>query len=378
VDETTSQAKRYSQRKIRLAVIQLILTVVFLLIMVVSDASAMLRELVARWSHNFYVQVGLYLALFAGIYYVLFAGLDFYGGFVVEHKFSLSNQTVFGWLKKSAKKVILSLVMLLVAGEVLYFFLRHFPNYWWLLTATAWLLLTIVLGRITPILIIPLFYKCSVLPHESLRNRLLELGKKCGVTVKDVFEIQLSKDTKKANAAVAGIGKSRRILLGDTLLKNYAQEEVEAVFAHELGHVRLSHTWKILGFAAMISLICFYVTDLLVETGIARFGFDHIHDIAAFPLLALILMIAGLISMPIQNAYLRHLEKQADMFAIDHIPDNHSFISAIKKLSDQNLSDPSPSSLVELLLYDHPPIAKRLAYCERKDKSQARSTKAGK
>ncbi len=370
MDETTSQAKRYTRGKIRLAVIQLILTVVFLLIMVLSGASAALKDLVARWSHNFHVQVGLYLALFAGIYYVLFAGLDFYGGFVLEHKFSLSNQTVLGWLKRSAKKVMLSGLMLLVAGEVLYFFLRHFPNYWWLLTATAWLLLTIVLGRITPVLIIPLFYKCDVLPNEDLRKGLLELGKNCGVTVKDVFEIQLSKDTKKANAAVAGIGKSRRILLGDTLLKNYADEEVEAVFAHELGHVRLSHTWKILGFGAMISLACFYVAGLLFETGITRSGFGHIHDIAAFPLLALILTIAGLIFMPIQNAYLRHLEKQADMFAIDHLPDKHSFISAIKKLSDQNLSDPSPSRLVELLLCDHPPIAKRLAYCEQKAASQ--------
>lgn len=370
MDETTSRAKQYSRRKIRLAVIQLILTTVFLLIMVVSGASAALRELVARWSENLYAQVGLYLALFAGVYYVLLAGLDFYGGFVLEHEFSLSNQTIFGWLKKTTKKVMLSLPMLLVAGEVLYFFLRHFPNYWWVLTAAAWLMFTIVLGRIAPVLIIPLFYKCSPLPNENLRERLLELGRNCGVAVKDVFEIQLSKDTKKANAAVAGIGKSRRILLGDTLLKNHSDEEVEAVFAHELGHMRLSHTWKILGFGAVISLACFYVTDLLFQTCMTRFGFSHIHDVAAFPLLALILTVAGLIFMPIQNAYLRHLEKQADMFAIGHIPDNHSFISAIKKLSDQNLSDPSPSRVVELLLYDHPPIAKRLAYCEQKNAGQ--------
>ncbi|MBA7704723.1 Protease HtpX [subsurface metagenome] len=254
------------------------------------------------------------------------------------------------------------MLMLLVATETLYFFLRQFPNHWWLPATAAWVLLTIVLGKITPALIIPLFYKCSPLANEELKERLLQLCKNCGVGAEQVSEVQLSKDTRKANAAVAGFGKGRRILLADTLLKNYSDEETEAIFAHELGHLHLFHIWKILGFGAAISLASFYLTFLLFRAKLSFFGFDQIYDIAAFPLLALILMLLGLILIPVQNGYLRHLEKQADTFALDHIQNRQSFVSAITKLGNQNLSDPSPSRLEELLLYTHPPISKRLRY----------------
>ena len=367
MEGTSTQAKQYSRSKTRLTIVQLFLTAFFLITMLFSGVSPVLKGLVVSWSRNFYLQVGSYLAVFAGIHYLLFLGLDFYGGFLLEHKFQLSNQTVFGWLKKSIKKGLLSLLLFLTAGEVLYFFLRHFPNHWWLLTTAAWPLLTIVLGKITPVLIIPLFYKCSPIANSELKERLLSLGKNCGVGIKQVFEVQLSKDTRKANAAVAGLGKGRRILLGDTLLKGYCDEEIEAIFAHELGHVRLLHTWKILGFGAAVSLASFYLTFLLFNEGLRFLAFDGICDISAFPLLALILMAVGLILMPIQHGYLRHLEKQADMFAIGHIQNKDSFASAMTKLGNQNLADPSPSRLEELLLYDHPPISKRLRYAEQKN-----------
>jgi len=364
-----ARARQYSKRKTRLIVSQLLLTVAFLIIMLLSGTSLFLRDLVAGWSRNFYLQVGLYLVIFGGIYYLLFVGLDFYSGFLLEHKFLLSNQTVLGWLKQSIKKGLLSQLLLLVAAEALYFFLRHFPNNWWLLVTAAWLLLTIVLGKIAPVLIIPLFYKCSPLADRELKEKLLKLGKKCGVKVQKVFEVQLSKDTRKANAAVAGFGKGRRILLGDTLLKNYSDDEIEAIFAHELGHIRLYHIARILGFGTAISLVSFYLTFLLYKTGADFLAFDRICDITAFPLLALILMLVGLILMPMQLGYLRHLEKQADIFAIEHIENPQSFASAMKKLSDQNLIDPSPGRLEELLLYDHPPISKRLRYT-RAEKNQ--------
>jgi STE24 endopeptidase len=330
--------------------------------MLSSGASSLLKELVAGWSRNFYLQVGLYLAIFGGIYYLVFLVLDFYGGFLLEHKFLLSNQTVLGWLRKSIKKGLLSLLMLLIAGEALYFFLRHFPNHWWLLTTAAWLLLTIVIGRLAPVLIIPLFYKCSPLANKELKERLLRLSKNCGVATKEVFEVRLSKDTKKANAAVAGLGKGQRVLLGDTLLEDYSDEEIEAVFAHELGHISLFHIRKILVFGAAISLASFYLTFLLFKAGTTFLAFNQTCDIGAFPLLALILMAVGLILMPIQLGYLRRLEKQADIFAVEHIENPQSFASAMTKLANQNLIDPSPNRLEELLLYDHPPISKRLRY----------------
>ena len=362
MNENNSRTKQYSKQKIHLIIIHLALTVVFLLIMIFSGISSSLKNTITSWSHNFYLQVGLYLSIFAGISYLIFVPLDFYEDFILEHKFSLSNQTVKGWSKKMAKKAMLSFFILLLAGEALYFSLRLSPDYWWLLATLGWILLTVVLTKIAPELIIPLFYKCTPLADVNVKEKLLALGKRCGIEISDVFEIKLSKDTKKANAAIAGFGKGRRILLGDTLLNNYSNDEIEAVFAHELGHIRMFHILKILVFGAIISLVCFFIAHLLLTKAIDLFGFGYIYNIAAFPLLSLILMITGLALMPIQNAYMRYLEKQADLFALDQIQNNESFVSAMKKLTEQNLIDPAPSKLVELLMYTHPPISKRVVY----------------
>lgn len=366
MEEDLSRAKQYSKRQIQLTIIQIILTIAFLLIMLLSGASMFLKKFVAFGPQNFYLQIGFYIIIFAIVYYIVFAGLDFYDSFLLEHKFQLSNQSVLDWLKKNIKMGLLALLIFLITGEALYFFLRHFQDSWWLLATVGWLLLTVVLGKITPVLIIPLFYKCSPLTNIPLRERLLGLSERCGISVKDVFEIQLSKDTKKANAALAGFGKGRRILLGDTLLKNYSDNEIEAVFAHELGHLCLWHIWKILVFGTVASFLSFYLTSLIFKASIGFFGFEHIYDIAAFPLLALVLMVVGLVLMPIQNWYMRHLEKQADMFALSQIETKQSFASAMSKLANQNLSDPSPSKFAEILFYTHPPISKRLHYANEK------------
>jgi len=367
MEEASVKAKEYSRQRIRLAVYQLLLTLAFLIVMHICGASIFLRDLVTSWSQNFYTQVGLYLVVFSLVYYLIFLGLDFYSGFLLEHKFLLSNQTILDWIKQGIKKWLLSLALFIVAGETLYLFLRYFPNTWWLLATGAWFLLTVVLGKIAPVLIIPLFYKCNPLGNESLKQTLLDLCKTCGVGVKKVFEIKLSKETRKANAAVAGLGKSKRILLGDTLLKNYSDDEIKAVFAHELAHVCLRHAWKILVFGALISLISFYLAYVSFNKSLNYFGFKQIYDIAAFPLLALILLLIGLVFIPLQNGFLRYLEKQADMFALSHIRNKESFISAITKLGRQNLSDPAPGKLVRILFYTHPSISERIRYASKEN-----------
>ncbi|UCE98721.1 MAG: M48 family metalloprotease, partial [Planctomycetota bacterium] len=179
--------------------------------------------------------------------------------------------------------------------------------------------------------------------------------------------IHLSKETRKANAAVAGFGKGRRVLLSDTLLENFSDDEVEAVLAHELGHVQMLHVWKILGFSTAAALISFYLAYLLFARVTAALNFSEISDIAGFPLLAIVLMILGLAFIPVQNSYLRRLEKKADIFAAQHIDSPNSFISAMTKLAEQNLADPNPERWEELLFYDHPPISKRLRYVTTKN-----------
>jgi len=357
------RAKRYAGIKIWVAVLRLALTGAFLVLVLVSGVSEWLRDMVAVVGRNFYLQVGLYLAAFGCMYYLFLLWLDFYSGFVLEKKFLLSNETALGWFKRRIKKFFLSLFIFVVMGEGLYFFIRTFPADWWIFVAVVWLVFTLLLGWILPVLIIPLFYRCSSLKNEGLKQRLLRLAQKCGVNVKDVYEINISKETKKANAAVAGWGRNRRILLGDTLLENHTDQEIEAIFAHELAHICLFHMWKATCFAAVITSISFYFTCPLVDFAAGWFGYTG-SDLAAFPILAMLLLVTGFLLMPAQLGFQRYLEKQADIFALKHIEQAQALASALKKLSRRNLADPAPSRLKELLFYDHPPISKRLSLIE--------------
>ena len=354
--------KEYSGKKIRLSIYRMALTFAFLIIILITGASAFVRNQVASWSGNFYIQAALYLIIFRIVYDLVFLALDFYSSFTVEHKFSLSNQTFFDWIKQGLKKWVLSFVLFILVAVALYAVLRYFPNNWWLVAMGGWFVLTIVLGKLAPVLIIPLFYKCTRLDKNELKERLLKLSGACNVKIKEVYEIQLSKETKKANAAVVGFGKSKRVLLADSLLAEYSDDEIEAIFAHELGHICLHHISKIFVFGAAVSFIVFYLAYISFDKSMVLFGFEHVYDVAAFPLLVLIFSLAGLIFLPLQNTFSRHLEKQADLFAVNHIENKENFASALSKLGKQNLSDPSPGKFVKIFFYSHPPISERISY----------------
>ncbi len=360
--QNSTRARQYSVLKMRLVIVQVLLTAAFLVLMLFSQAGLLLKQLAVSATGNFYLQLGLYLLEFGAVYYLLFVGLDFYSGFVLERRFGLSRQSLGAWLKQSLRKTFLLSLAALAAAELFYLLLRNFPNTWPLPATALWVLIAVTLGKIAPIVIIPLLYKCVPLTDKELERNLLNLSRKFGVPVKRVFEVQLSTDTEKANAAVAGMGKSRRILLADTLLRNFSNEEIEAVFGHELAHIALQHWLKLTVFGTAVSLATFYLTYLVFRPAVDFLGFDAVHDLAAFPLLVLILTSVTLVLIPLQNIYLRYLEKRADLLALSRVPAKEGFISAMKKLAGQNLSDPSPAKAVEFLFYTHPPISERIRY----------------
>jgi STE24 endopeptidase len=360
MQENQKRAKLYSKLKTRVIVIQVVGVAVFLGVFLFSGASTLLAQMVKRWSDNFYLQVALYFLILEAMFFIPYIALAFYSGFILEHRFELSNQTLSGWLKKRLKLELLGIPLMLILVETLYLLLKYAPNTWWLWMTAACVLLVVVLARIAPRVIIPIFYKCRPLTNTQLKQRLLKLAQDWGVSIKDVFEMQVSKETKTANASVAGFGRSRRILLDDTLLANYSADEIEAVFAHELGHERLLHIWKGFAFGTIASLISLYLISLLFQAGLRWFGFSFVYEIGAFPLLGLIGMIIALIFVPIDNWYSCRQEIQADRFALERISQKASFISALTKLADQDLEDPSPSKLRILFLYTHPPTSQRL------------------
>jgi len=337
-----------------------------LLLLVATPWSAGLRDVAWRLSGETYA-----LALF---YYVVFlttitklAGmpLDFYG-FRLEHKFQLSNQKMGSWLRDELKGWLLGVGIGTLLAELVYFIIRQAPQLWWMIAWLVFIVLFVFFAQIAPVLLFPLFYKFVPLENEELKQRLVRLGERAGAHVRGVYEWKLSEKSKKANAALTGLGNTRRIILSDTLLANYTHDEIEAVLAHELGHHVHGHIAKSIGVQAFITFIGFWAASWVLDYAVnVRGMYSYIHDFANLPLLALVSSVLSLLLLPALNAYSRYNEWQADRYCWKAVPSVAPFISAMNKLSDQNLAERNPSRVVEVLFHSHPPIAKRVKAAEK-------------
>lgn len=221
-------------------------------------------------------------------------------------------------------------------------------------------LFSVILSRLTPTLIMPLFYKFVPLENEELKEQIGNLCQLSGMKLDGLFKFDMSKNTKKANAAFTGIGKSKRIILGDTLLDSLSDNEILAVLAHELGHFKLKHIWKGMALGVFLNYLGLYLVDLGYSQVFNYFG-DTKHSLAALPLIALLLTLFSVITGPISNIYSRKNEREADDYSSEIMKTPEYLISGLNKLNEQNLGDEDPHPIVEFLFYSHPSTKSRIA-----------------
>jgi STE24 endopeptidase len=358
------EARRYARIRYRLLLIDLASWFLFLAAFLWWGGSqATVRWWSARVAAEPLRLLG-YLAVVSGAYYLLMFPLHCYGSFHLEHRFGLSRLTVWGWVKREAKQLVVSAVLGASLIEGLYALLRYAPTSWPLWATLGWVVFTIVLARVFPTLLLPIFYKTSPLQDEALVHRLLELCRRVGLSALGVFRFDLGAETRKANAALAGLGKTRRVLLSDTLLAEFTPEEIEGVLAHELAHHRYHHITKLLLLSAVGSWLAFTLTQVAGDHWVAALGLRSLADMAGFPMLMLWLSALGLIGLPLQNAISRSFEWQADHFAVDTTHRTTAFASALRRLAALNLADPDPPRWVVRIFYDHPPITQRIKAAE--------------
>jgi len=295
---------------------------------------------------------------------VLFFPLDFYSGYTLEHKYGLSNQSVKDYFLESFKGFGLGLILNSVFLLIFYYLLHNFSEYWWLIGFFVVEAFMVVLANLAPTIIFPLFYKFTPLEKEALVKQLTELSEKNGVTVKGIFEMDMSKNTKKANAALTGIGNTRRIILSDTLINEFTEDEIETIIAHELGHKNHNHMWKLMGIQSIMLFSVFYLSDIVLNAFYGDFGYRGIDDIAALPLLVITLTAVSVCFMPVVNSLSRYFEVQADTFALNATHKSEAFISAMERLAVMNLADKEPHPLKEFIFHSHPSIRKRVAFAK--------------
>ena len=359
------EVRRYNRIRRRLGIADFLLGMALLVALLATGWTARLRDLAYLGAGQIYVlAVFFYVFMLTVLNKILGLGLD-YCAFRVEHQFNLSNQKLRSWAKDQVKGWLVGLVIGSILVELVYWTIRTTPRFWWLIAWAICVVLFVFLAQVAPVVLFPLFYKFKPLENEGLKERLTRLSERAGTRVKGVYEWKLSEKSRKANAALAGLGVTRRIILADTLLEKYSDDEIEAILAHELGHHVHRHIPKSILVEAGITFFGFWAANQILHYAIERLHlFEQLSDFANLPLLMLVSAALSLLLMPALNAYSRFNERQADRYSYTAIPSIAPFVSGMNKLADQNLAERQPSRVVELLFHSHPPIAKRIQAAE--------------
>ncbi len=368
--ERQQKAKEYARIRRRLSFVSMGIGVAGIFIFLFTNLDIWLRDAlqplswqpIAGW---FPWQILAYFLILILGYQLIIAPIAYYSGFVLPHRYGLSTMTLKGWLGDLFKGLVLGLVLEVLVIELVYALLASQPQTWWLWVALVLLFFSVVMANLAPVLILPLFYKFKPLPEGDLTNRLLALAERAHTRVRGVFTMQLSSKTTAANAALMGLGNTRRIVLGDTMLDRYTPDEIEVVLAHELGHHVHHDIWKLIISQSFLTLGGLYLVNVVLHWAVeTQHYYLGLADAATIPLLLALIGAFGLIVLPISNGFSRAIEYQADEYALQATQKVESFKSAMTRLANQNLADAEPAPIIEFLFHDHPSIHKRLKHAD--------------
>lgn len=361
----TPEARRYNRIHRWLELSDVVLGLAFLVVLLLTGWSGLLRDWAYRLAwQNYTFSVLIYVFMLMGVAKLLGLGLDYYG-LRLERRFKLTTQKTRSWLWDQVKEFLVGLTFAGVIAELLYVTIRVSPQHWWLIAWALFMVLFVLLAQIAPLVLFPIFYKFEPLENDDLKNRLVRLSERAGTKVRGIYKWHLSEKSTKANAALTGLGATRRIILADTLLDHYSADEIEAVLAHELGHHVHRHILKSILVQALVTLGGFWAANYILHAAIEQWGmFDTLSDFSNLPLLVLVSSVLSLLMMPFLNAFSRFNERQADRYAFESIRSVQPFISSMNKLAAQNLAERTPSRWVEWLFHSHPAISRRVAAAE--------------
>ncbi len=360
--EKQKQAREYGRISRRMWLIETLFDLLYTSAWLGFGWAIGLRQWLSGQTGSDWLLVPAFVLIFGGISALIELPMSYYSGFVLPHRFDQSNQTLKDWIIDRLKGLAISLPIGLLVLELLYLALRAAGQLWWLWAAAGLLIFQVLIANLAPVLIMPLFNKYVPLgeEHAELKERLMKLAEKSHTRVKGIFKFDMSRRTKAANAALTGLGNTRRIILGDTLLNEFSVDEIETVLAHELGHHVNKDIPLSIGMGTLITTLGLYLASLGISWAVGFFGFNGVSDIAAFPALTLVFNLYGLLTMPLQNAFSRWRESLADQYALQATGKKEAFASGFARLANQNLGEIDPEKWVVFLFYSHPPLGERI------------------
>lgn len=326
-----------------------------------SGAAAWLRDIVREVSFGWVTATAMYAAALGIAIECVQLPFAFYQGVILERRYGLSTHTTGHWWLDRAKAFAIGLSFGAGAAVILWALIRWLPNFWWLLAAIVFAAIGVVLTHLAPVVLMPIFYECTPLERPALVERLVALGRRANAMVTGVYEWRLSDRTRKANAALAGLGRTRRILLSDTLLQEHSDDEIEVILAHELAHHVHHDIWTAMALESVLTLAGFLAADYALEVAGPLLDLSRKADLAGMPLVVLVVVGTSYAFAPVSHALSRLHERRADRFALEITGSAEAFMSAMKRLSAQNLADEEPSRVTEVLFHSHPAARARIA-----------------
>ena len=354
------EARTYHRWQFRIGALRFLVSAGALAALLLTGLSIRLRDLLAAWTLHWWLAVPIAVLLIGLGLQLITLPLSLIGGFWLPRRCGLLHQTFARWTLDRVKAGLVGGGLGCVAALIVYGLLRS-TSWWWLWAAGVLFAGQVFLTFVAPIWLVPLFYRLTPLADGDLRSRLLRLAERAGVPAIGVWIADQSRRSRTANAAVVGLGHTRRIILFDTLVSEFQPDEVEAVLAHELGHHAAGDIWRGLGVQAVLTVVVMWIADRVLTAGAAALGLSGPADVGGLPLLGLVTMAVSLLALPLVNGWSRHIETRADDFALELTRNPAPFIGAMERLADVNLAERKPHVLKELILYSHPSIDRRVA-----------------
>jgi STE24 endopeptidase len=337
-----------------------------LLAILLSGFLPWLSETVDRWQPSFIVQGLAFFAVLAMISNVLHIPFGLYSTFVIEERYGFNTRTVKLWFSDWVKGMAISAVLSGVLLLLLLTLLHHFRNTWWLWAWMAIGVFELIMLWLYPVVIAPLFNKFEPISNEGLKDRIVSLMEKAGVRVRGVFQMDAGKRSKHTNAYFTGIGRTKRIVLFDTLLASHPEEEIISVLAHETGHWRKKHILKQLAVMEILSLVGLYLVAKVLNWPYLyqTFGFGEPVAYVGLVLVSALLNPLGYFFRPLGSAISRRFEREADTAAVTLMGTAEPMRDALRRLAAENLANLVPHPLYAWFYYSHPPSVERISRLE--------------
>jgi Zn-dependent protease with chaperone function len=358
------KASRYHRLKRRAAVAAVAVNAALFSVLLSSGASARLRDLAVGLSAaepDAASTVAIYAGLLMALQAAITLPLAHYDGFTLERRYGLSSESRGDFIRDHLKAIMVNIALALAAVEIVYAAMRMWPRAWWIASSTAMAGGFALLAVLAPVIVLPLFYRFRPLDRQELQERLTTLSRRAGVRVLGVYEWGLGAKTRRANAALVGSGRTRRVLVSDTLLAEYSDDEIEVILAHELGHHahRDMFTGLVVESALIVSSLG--LSALALQAFWRPLALARPSDVAGLPLVVLAGGALMLCATPVLNLLSRHHERRADRYAIALTERPAAFVSAMRRLGTQNLAESNPSPLALWLFHSHPPVEQRIS-----------------